>query len=605
MTGQTDNGARRLRHPELLLYLFAAVALLVLLGYEGLRGSEDRWAEIVREMQLNGDYWHPALNGRVYFDKPLLSYWLIAAAAFIFRQLNEFIIRLPSALLALAGLAATVYVARKLFNRQVALTAGWLMAGSYGFLWFGRLAEADMGNMAVIMLALAWFVRYRYRGGFWVYLVFFLICALGAHLKGLPALIVPPVLAVPLLWENKLYLNHLKISLLAAAVIAGGVFYGIYYLSSVFPMPEFYQLPSHGLDGWGLFIRENFQRATAAFDHKDEPFFSYAYNLPRLLLPWSVFTTIGLGWMIYRWKSLGWNGRGMLIGFALVFALFSASESRRWYYILPLLPYSMIFGGYFLADAVSDAYRWKRYLIEAFRYLAIFAGSLAVISVIVIPFWSKLVGFHLPLLFLVALPVLGALTLLVMAVDERRSRTWLEALTGMPRNYAGMVLGVTILAAGGFSVLKASFDDLRTLRPFARELKANWPAAVEPEDTIFFSVEANASLNYYVAFSAPIAVAVDEKERVSGVKLAEFFTARAGRPTVLIAYSKYLPELEAALPALPIKIDVKRPDYQEKRLSFENAKSRKMLVWILNARGVSATLANDNNSTTTQRGTEQ
>ncbi|MDD5698229.1 MAG: hypothetical protein PHH77_06385, partial [Victivallaceae bacterium] len=68
----------------------AALALFWGLGHYALWGSEDRWAEIAREMMLYKDYFHPAINGQVYFDKPLLSYWLIVGAAYILGSLDEF-----------------------------------------------------------------------------------------------------------------------------------------------------------------------------------------------------------------------------------------------------------------------------------------------------------------------------------------------------------------------------------------------------------------------------------------------------------------------------------------------------------------------------------
>ena len=192
-----------------LLLGIGAFFLLILLGHESLRGSEGRWAEIVREMLLNNNFLYPARNGVVCFDKPLLSYLLIAGPAILCGTLNEFLLRLPNAISGLIVLSGTVYLGRKLFNKTVGLTAGWMMLGSYAFLWFARLAEADMSNLAAIVLALVWFVHFRHHTSFWVYLGFFLICAIGAHLKGIPAWILPPLLALPLTLENRLFLRHI------------------------------------------------------------------------------------------------------------------------------------------------------------------------------------------------------------------------------------------------------------------------------------------------------------------------------------------------------------------------------------------------------------
>ena len=58
----------------------ATVMFFARLGARALWSSEFRWAEIAREMQLTSRYFWPTINGRVYFDKPLGSYWLVLAA---------------------------------------------------------------------------------------------------------------------------------------------------------------------------------------------------------------------------------------------------------------------------------------------------------------------------------------------------------------------------------------------------------------------------------------------------------------------------------------------------------------------------------------------
>jgi len=63
---------------NLVFWTAACLLLFWAVGYRGLWGPEGRWAEIVREMFLKGDFFHPTINGEPYFDKPLLTYWVIA-----------------------------------------------------------------------------------------------------------------------------------------------------------------------------------------------------------------------------------------------------------------------------------------------------------------------------------------------------------------------------------------------------------------------------------------------------------------------------------------------------------------------------------------------
>ena len=93
--------------PYLLLGLAAILLVFWALGCRGLWAAEGRWAEVTREMFLSGDFFHPNINGEPYFDKPLLTYWLVAAASLLTGKVDEWAIRLPSAPSALAAVGGT------------------------------------------------------------------------------------------------------------------------------------------------------------------------------------------------------------------------------------------------------------------------------------------------------------------------------------------------------------------------------------------------------------------------------------------------------------------------------------------------------------------
>src|ERR1700674_6053220 len=57
--------------------VLTAILFFVRLGARALWSSEFRWAEIAREMLLTHNYFWPTINGHVYYDKPLGSYWLV------------------------------------------------------------------------------------------------------------------------------------------------------------------------------------------------------------------------------------------------------------------------------------------------------------------------------------------------------------------------------------------------------------------------------------------------------------------------------------------------------------------------------------------------
>ena len=77
----------------------AAALLLCNLSYPLIEPDEGRYAEIGREMVQSGDWIVPTLNGKAYFDKPPLFYWLVAGSFRLF-GMSEQAARLVPALCA-------------------------------------------------------------------------------------------------------------------------------------------------------------------------------------------------------------------------------------------------------------------------------------------------------------------------------------------------------------------------------------------------------------------------------------------------------------------------------------------------------------------------
>ncbi len=322
------------RLSELLFWACALILLFAALGDVGLIRSESRWAEIVREMVQHGSYFDPTLNGRTYFDKPLLSYWLAVAVHALGVPMNEWMVRLPSALAALVVLWSTLALGRLLWNRQLGLTAGWLLLLSYGLLGWGRLGEADMENLAVISLAVYWYWKHRDSTRFLHYLGFHALIFAGAHFKGLVAVVVPALIVLPDLMVEGRWRRHLNVRQFAALLVGVGIYFLPFLLIAV--------NSGDRLDtAIGLVVRENVQRFFKPFDHVD-PVYAYLVHWPTLMLPWIPLMLVALFKLARRWKELAWRERWLLWALLLVFAFFTASGSRRLYYILPILPFTAL-----------------------------------------------------------------------------------------------------------------------------------------------------------------------------------------------------------------------------------------------------------------------
>jgi len=124
--------------------LIAAALLLVpALGLPPLFDvDEGAFGEATREMLASGDWLSTTLNGAPRFDKPILIYWLQAASATAF-GLNEFSLRLPSALAALAWIGAIGRFASSRRDAETGALAAWIAASCIGVVVIAHAATAD------------------------------------------------------------------------------------------------------------------------------------------------------------------------------------------------------------------------------------------------------------------------------------------------------------------------------------------------------------------------------------------------------------------------------------------------------------------------------
>src|SRR5260221_11036519 len=88
-----------------LVLILTAILFFARLGARALWSSEFRWAEIAREMIATHNYFWPTINGHVYYDKPLGSYWLVIFSTPFTGGLNGAGSRRPCAI---AGLLSRV-----------------------------------------------------------------------------------------------------------------------------------------------------------------------------------------------------------------------------------------------------------------------------------------------------------------------------------------------------------------------------------------------------------------------------------------------------------------------------------------------------------------
>lgn len=341
----------------IFLLLATSVLLLAMLNSNVLWTMESRWAAVVLQMQLKHDYLHPYIYNGPYYDKPLLSYWLIAIFAKLFGNLNEWALRLPSAISGFISVYCIYDLGKTIFTKRVGLLAGWLLLTTFFFVYWSRTASADMENVAGILLAVLWYFLHKENPSFKNYFIFFLITAVCSLSKGLLGFVLPALAILPDLLQNKEWKKHLNVS-----------FFGAFFLAAfVYATPFIVSL------GFTEVIRENVQRFFTPFDHEN-PFYTYFIYLPFYILPWTIFFIPAIFFKCKNWCGLQQTESWLLKTIFLVFLFFTLSGSRRGYYILPLVPFLILFTAKWLND-VSLTYikfttTFKSIII--FCYIALF-----------------------------------------------------------------------------------------------------------------------------------------------------------------------------------------------------------------------------------------
>jgi 4-amino-4-deoxy-L-arabinose transferase-like glycosyltransferase len=509
---------------------FSASALFLLfwaLGAKELWGSEDRWAEITREMFLSGDFLHPTINSEPYFDKPHLSYWFIALAALVTGSLNELSTRIPSAIAGLLALWATFIMARRMWSEKTAATAIWILLTTYGFVFWARTAAADMANLTAVILAVAWYQLRKEKLGFLTYLVFYLICFTGAHAKGLAAVAIPLIAVFADVLVFRSWKKHVNVSHAVAIFIGFAVYLFPFILASM-------TNSGYTSDGLYLVFRENIQRFVNPFDHK-EPFYVYFYYLPELLIPWSPIFIGAVISAFYGFRKMDKNTIWLLFSSLLIFLFFTASGSRRVYYILPILPFCAIITAVMLN---SDFFKWKKILCNVSKWLLILLGIAEIACPVICMIVERKTGVRLPLILYISGPIAGLLAIAVFF--KRDSLCGLQAkITGSSAELAPLILSVLVLGGAFFCFQFPALSAFSTNKSTSMILKAEI-AKIPAANTAFF-IKAPVNIQFYIGRKEPFRVL----ESPGSVKT---FIAETKGPKLIVTFNKYTDSLMEVLP---------------------------------------------------------
>jgi len=338
------------------------LALLVLLGlvWFATLGSrslvspdEGRYASLALEMARSGDWVTPRLNGLLYFEKPILQYW-IGALAFLTLGVSEFTARLWPGLAGFLTLMTVGFTAGRLWGREAGIQALAVAASMTWIIGNSHFLTLDTGLTLFLTLALCAVLlahakpdpRARRR---WIWLAWAAMA--GAVLtKGLVGIVIPgAVLVAVSLWRRDMGLwrgMHWASGLAIFFALATPWFVLVSMRNPTFA--EFF------------FIHEHFARYLTQVHQREGAWWYYVPFLLGGMLPW----TGALPWL-FRKDPAAQEGASriqvrdvLLVWCVFIFLFFSASGSKLPSYILPMFPALALLVTMHLRSTTPSALRW-------------------------------------------------------------------------------------------------------------------------------------------------------------------------------------------------------------------------------------------------------
>ncbi|MDR3633619.1 MAG: glycosyltransferase family 39 protein [Isosphaeraceae bacterium] len=191
--------------PESVLALFAALVFLGFLGSVDLWGKREQRASAEAIDTIDHGHWLVAqIQCRPRLEKPPLPRWTIAGLMRLTGRRDEWMVRFPSALAALATVGLVYALGRRLADRDVALASG-LALTSLGF-FISELRQAGNDGPLACFTTLALYAAWRRLhaegaepGARRWSMVFYLALGLGFLTKGPIILLLAGLTVVPYL----------------------------------------------------------------------------------------------------------------------------------------------------------------------------------------------------------------------------------------------------------------------------------------------------------------------------------------------------------------------------------------------------------------------
>lgn len=296
--------------------------------------NEAYYAETPREMLKTGNYLAPHFNFHPWAQKPPLTYWVILVSYKLF-GVNEFAVRLPSALAAIGMLLFSYGIGRLLFSPNAGLLSAMMLSTTARVFILARRFPIDILLLFFLTGTLFSLVKALRKNSKSSWALAYVCAAFGFLTKGPVALFIPA--CAYLLWglrrRQRISESH---PLMGAAIFLCIVLPWYVYIYSVY--------------GWiyisPLFLRTNLGRFAAEPVGHSRNLFYYFSVYAVDFFPWSILSLFAV-YLLWHHRRQEPVLRSLSFGLPIIwcastFVLFSISKNKQEYYIAPMYPVAAV-----------------------------------------------------------------------------------------------------------------------------------------------------------------------------------------------------------------------------------------------------------------------
>ncbi|HEX7720813.1 MAG TPA: glycosyltransferase family 39 protein [Pyrinomonadaceae bacterium] len=329
------------QHRGFLIIIALAVIIFAngIWSYKEFVRAESYFALGARLMIERGEWLAPHAPDEQVLNKPPLTYWLIGLSYKIFGA-SYGAARAPSVIAALCTLGVIYFLGFRFGGVREGVLAAAMLGSSYLFMSFARMAMSDMLLTLFVTIGLACFtiiVTSNSNRRSVLVLVGYAALGFGVLTKGPIAfvLVAAPIGTELLISRDRSKVRKLRplLGLTTFLIVAAPYFVFVYYRLGAEPLRFF-------------FVGENVQRFTGAiYTWSQSPFWYEFAAFFANFAPWSLLIPIAV-W--FDWKHRARTNRStrmLYLWLVWTIVLFSISNFKLDYYLLPAMPAAALIVG--------------------------------------------------------------------------------------------------------------------------------------------------------------------------------------------------------------------------------------------------------------------